>query len=190
TRHHARSPNIRVRTMNGSATYVLSAVIKAEAEFGLNFIGVDEPEIDFEPLVRDPYVLICRKDDALAQHENVKWSQLATRVLISGWKGSGNRLTLDLALATHLPRLCWSYEVKRLSTIPNLVEGGLGIAVVPRLLIQESGHPTLACIPLVDPIVVRTIGLIHKHGRALSSPARQLYDLIAAAHAPAHTLAA
>lgn len=36
----------------------------------------------------------------------------------------------------------------------------------------------LASIPLVEPTVTRTLGLIRKRGRALSPPAKRLYALI------------
>jgi DNA-binding transcriptional LysR family regulator len=189
-RYHAQSPNIRVRTMDAGATDVLSAVIQGEAEFGLTFIGMQEPEIEFEPIFREPYVLICRKDDPLADRAQIAWAELAGREFITGWRGSGNRLVLDLALGNLLPRQRWCYEVKRLATIPALVEAGLGIAAVPRLLISESAHPALVCVPLVDPTVMRTLGLIRKRGRPLSPPARQLYDMISEAQGEAQSLAA
>jgi DNA-binding transcriptional LysR family regulator len=186
-RYHARWPNIKVRTVDAGATEVLSAVVQGDAEFGLNFIGAQEPDIDFEPIVREPYVLMCRRDDPMAEKAEASWQELAGRDLIGGWKGSGNRLVLDLALASILPRPRWCYEVRRLSTIPALVEAGLGVAAVPRLLMTTCGHPTLACVPLVAPIVMRTLGLIRKRGRQLSPAARQLYDLIVQAHVQPET---
>ena len=94
-------------------------------------------------------------------------------------KNNGNRLVLDLALANLPARPHATYEVSRISTISGLVEAGLGVAAVPRLQMPESGHPTLACVPLVAPTVMRTLGLIHKRGHPLSPPAKQFYDLIA-----------
>jgi DNA-binding transcriptional LysR family regulator len=178
-RYQARCPNIRVRIVDGGATEVLSSVMRGEAEFGLNCIGEQEPEIEFEPILREPYILICLKDDPLARKPEVTWAELADREFIMACKGNGSRLVLDLALA-HLPaRPHATYEVSRILTISSLVEAGLGVAAVPRLQMPESGHPTLACIPLVAPTVMRTLGLIHKRGHPLSAPAKQLYDLIA-----------
>jgi DNA-binding transcriptional LysR family regulator len=59
-----------------------------------------------------------------------------------------------------------------------MVEAGLGIAVVPRLSMPMGKHPTLVSIPLVDPSVERTVGLIRRRGRELSPSARQLYQMI------------
>ena len=39
-------------------------------------------------------------------------------------------------------------------------------------------HPSLVSVPLVDPTVTRTVGLIHRVGRRLPPAAQQLYDQI------------
>jgi DNA-binding transcriptional LysR family regulator len=41
-------------------------------------------------------------------------------------------------------------------------------------------HPTLVSIPLVEPVVTRTVGLIRRRGRSLSPAAQELYDMILA----------
>jgi hypothetical protein len=46
-----------------------------------------------------------------------------------------------------------------------------------------DGHPTLVSVPLVNPAVSRTVGLIHRRGRSLSPAAQELYDqLLASKH--------
>ena len=46
-RFHARYPHIRVRMIDEAANATLSAVIRGEADFGLTFIGTQDPEIEF-----------------------------------------------------------------------------------------------------------------------------------------------
>ena len=173
--------------MDARASDVLYAVMHGEAEFGINFIGMHEPEIEFERLFDEPYIMICRRDDPLAERTQIEWADLKNRHLIGGWKGGANRLVIDLALAGVAPR--WACEVRRLETIPPLVDGGLGIAVIPRFLGPDIAHPTLVGIPLVEPVVVRTLGLLRKRGRSLSPAGRELYDLIGNARIQAHSLA-
>jgi DNA-binding transcriptional LysR family regulator len=64
--------------------------------------------------------------------------------------------------------------------VVSLVEAGLGIAAVPELAMPPGDHPTLVSIPLVEPAVTRTVGLIRRRGRTLSAAAQQLYDMILA----------
>ena len=52
-RYHERFPGIRVRIIDEAANTVLGAVVDGEADFGLNFIGTQEPDIDFEPLLEE-----------------------------------------------------------------------------------------------------------------------------------------
>jgi DNA-binding transcriptional LysR family regulator len=39
-------------------------------------------------------------------------------------------------------------------------------------------HPVLVSIPLAEPAVTRTIGLIRRRGRSLPPAAQQLYDML------------
>jgi DNA-binding transcriptional LysR family regulator len=46
----------------------------------------------------------------------------------------------------------------------------------------RTGHATLVSVPLVEPAIARTIGLIKRRGRALSAAAQRLYDFILQSH--------
>ncbi len=68
----------------------------------------------------------------------------------------------------------------RVSTLLGFVEQGLGIVAVPKLAMSGPDHPTLVSIPIVEPKVTRTLGLIRRRGRSLSPAAQELYSLVAA----------
>jgi len=42
----------------------------------------------------------------------------------------------------------------------------------------QKGHPTLVSIPITDPEVTRTVGLIRRRGRSLSPAAEHMYELL------------
>ncbi len=91
---------------------------------------------------------------------------------------SGNRALLDPALETHGLALRSFYEVQRSSTAVGLVAQGVGVAVVPRLAIQEGAYPNVRVVALVDPIVSRNLVLITRKTAHLSPAAQALYDMI------------
>ena len=95
-------------------------------------------------------------------------------------KASGNRFLLDTALSNSATRPRWFCEAQHVSTLVNLVEAGLGIAAVPRLAMPPKNNALLVSVPLVKPLVSRTVGLIRRVGRALPPAAQQLYDQILA----------
>jgi DNA-binding transcriptional LysR family regulator len=176
--YHERFPRIRVHIIDESANEVLSAVTHGEAELGLNMIGTDEPEIEFEPLFTEPFVAACRRDHPLARHKQVTWEELGRYDFMNVDKSSGNRLVMDLALAELRSRPQYTFETRHVSTLVGFVEAGLGVAAVPRLSMPLKGHPTLVSIPITNPEITRTVGLIRRRGRSLSPAAEHLYALL------------
>ena len=178
--YQKRFPRIRIRTIDESANAVLSAVAHGEAELGLDMTGSDEPTLEFEPLLTEPFVAACRRDHPLARERSVTWAQLASYDFMTVDKASGNRLVMDLALASKRDRPQPRLEARHVSTLVAFVEAGLGIAAVPRLSMPRKGHSALVSIPIVEPEVTRTVGLIKRRGRSLSPAAEHLYDLLRA----------
>ena len=176
--YHARFPRIRVRIIDESANAVLSAVAHGEAELGLDMTGNDEPTLEFEPLLSEPFVAACHREHALARQRSVTWAQLARYDFMTVDRASGNRLVMDLALAAKRDRPQPCFETRHVSTLVAFVEAGLGVAAVPRLSMPRKGHPALVSIPIVEPEVTRTVGLIKRRGRSLSPAAEHLYDML------------
>lgn len=176
-RYHERCPKVRVRVMDAAANEVLASVLRGEADFALNFIGSQEGELEFEPLVEERFVAACRRDHPLAGRRRVTWSELGAYDYISLARASGNRVLLDQALAGLPDRPQAIYEAQHVTTTLGLVEAGLGVAAVPAMAMPGPDHPVLASVPLVEPVVSRKVGLIRRRGRSLSPAAQQLYDL-------------
>lgn len=177
---HDRFPRIVVRIIDQGASDVLATVIRAEADFGINYVGTQEPNLEFEPVLKEPFVVACRPEHPLAQREEISWAELEPYDYLMVTKASGNRFLLDMALTDIPARPRWFCEAQHVSTLVGLVEAGLGVAAVPRLAMPPDGYPSLVSIPLVNPTVTRTVGLIRRRNRPLSPAAQQLYDQIAA----------
>ncbi len=178
-RYRERYPKVRVRVHDAGANEVLDAVARGEADFGLNFIGSQEPDIDFRPLLEERFVAACRRDHPLAKRRQVSWGELADHDFINVAKSSGNRLLLDQALAGVARRPESLYEAQHVTTLLGLVEAGLGVAAVPSMAMPGKDHPLLVSIALTQPVVTRRVGLIRRKGRTLSPAAQQLYDFFA-----------
>ncbi|MBU4609056.1 LysR family transcriptional regulator [Achromobacter sp. GG226] len=176
---HLRYPKVRVKIVDESANTVLHAVARGEVDFGLNFVGSQEADVDFEPLMEEQFVAACRRDHPLARKRTVRWSELAQYDYIAADKASGNRLLLDQALAGLPDQPRSLYETRHGTTMIGLVEAGLGVAVVPSMAMPAKDHPILASVPIVDPVVKRMVGLIRRKSTVLSPAAQALYDLCA-----------
>ena len=177
--YHTQFPNIRVKIQDAGANEVLASVARGEADFGLNFIGSAEADLEFQTVLEEPFVAACRRDHVLATRRSVSWSDLCDHDFMTVSKSSGNRLLMDLALAGLPRRPVCIHEAQHVMTLLGLVEAGLGVAAVPRLAMPGPDHPTLVSVPLKDPVITRRLGLIRRRGRSLSPAAQQLYNLFA-----------
>jgi DNA-binding transcriptional LysR family regulator len=175
---HRLYPRIKVRVLDASANEVNSAVALGEADFGVSFSGTLAAEVDFELLLQERYVVACRRDHPLAAREQVSWEEMYEYDYISLDKTSGNRMVLDQALLrspAKKPSIC---ETRHVTTMIGLVEAGLGVAAVPSIAMPAAGHPILVSVPLIEPEVLRNVGLIKRRGRTLTPAAIELEQLV------------
>ncbi len=156
---------------------MLDAVARSEADFGINFMGSQEPDIEFVPLLEERFVAACRRDHPLAKKRRATWADLAAHDFIAVSKSSGNRLLIDQALAGSVGAPESLYEAEHVR--PCSAWSRPGWAAAPSLAMPGKGHPLLVSVPLYEPVVTRRVGLIRRKGRTLSPAAQQLYELFA-----------
>ena len=173
-----RYPDNRIKILDHASSGVADAVLRREAEFGINIGGPPHPELISIPLLEDRFVLICRGDHPLAKRSSVSWRQIAIYPLIFAGELSGNRPLLDVAIGSHDVALQPHYEVQRSSTAMGLVAEGIAAAVVPSLAVQKGSYPRIKVIRLVDPVVSRTLVLVRRRTAQLSPAAQALFDMI------------
>jgi DNA-binding transcriptional LysR family regulator len=171
-------PHIRFRILDLPATEGLQAVARGEVEFGVNIMGSSDPDLIFDRLAEDPFVLAARKEHPLAARSSLTWADLAPYDLITVHRSSANRILLDSVLARSNLTLRWTYEVTHLSTSLGLVEAGLGISVLPRMSTPQDDHPFLITRPIRDPEISRTIGVVRRRGGTLSPAADRFMNML------------
>ena len=174
-----RYPDNRIKILDHASSGVADAVLRREAEFGINIRGPLHPELASIPLLEDRFVLICRDDHPLAKRGSVPWRQIAMYPLIFAGELSGNRPLLDVAIGSRDVALQPHYEVQRSSTAMGLVAEGIAAAVVPSLAVQKGTYPRIKAIRLVDPVVSRSLVLVRRKTAHLSPAAQALFDMIA-----------
>jgi len=170
-------PEVQVHVIDENARQVLDAVLRGDADFGVSFTGSQESALRFEALLRERYVLAMPRRHAWARRTGVAWSELAGQRLVSVSHQSGNRLFLDQVMA-ELPAqpVAW-YECNHVAGALALVEAGLGLAAIPQLALPPD-HAQVCGVPLTEPDVWRTLGLLQRRDRLLSPTAHALRQCI------------
>lgn len=177
-RFNAALPGIRIRVADEGAHEVLNLVARGDADFGVNFLGAGHAGIDFEPIIREQFVMACRPGHPLAARATVSWADINRYPYMTVAKSSGNRKVLDEAMAPVEQRPQSYIEVRHVSTLLELVAAGLGIAVVPQL--SMPAREGLCAIPLDGEGIERTLGVIRRTGRVFAPAAQHLYEEIKA----------
>ncbi len=170
-------PRVLVRIIEEGADEVLASVKHGEADIAINYIGMQDPDVSFTPLLKEPYVLACPVGHALAKRRSIQWAELAQYPLARVSHASRNRLFIDQALAELPPLPRPIIEVRHVSTLIGLVESGLGLAVVPQLTVPQ-GPGRLVGVRLENPAVSRTLALVQRQGRSLSPAAQAFAEML------------
>ena len=178
-RFNALHPGVAFRILDESANDGLESVARGESDFGVNFVGASQGDLEFTPLFEDDFVIAVPPAHPFARRTSVRWRDLEGRPLVGVSRSSGNRMLIDAALATEQVRLEWAYEVNHVMTSLGLAAAGLGIAVLPRLAAPPE-TTSLVARPLVDPRITRVIGVVERRGARLSPVARRFRDLLVA----------
>lgn len=139
------------------------------------------PKLELSGLeVRDiatvPFVALLPAEHALARQSAVRLEELAGERFVDMPAGFGNRKMVDRAFDTiGMPRRI-QIEVPELTTIPEYVGVGLGVAVVPDLELVEA--PDVAKVPIKGSELAWTLSVVTAAGRRPSRAVTALLDLI------------
>lgn len=172
-------PDLSVYVRDNSASQIADMVQKGEAEFGITIVSSHRWDLDSKPLLREPYVLLCPKSHPLAARHQVSWTDFEGVPLVRISAQAANRMIIDDALGSRREFMTWRYEVQHVATAASMVIAGVALTVVPRLAIDVAGSPSLAAVPIANPSVARTVGVVTKRGIPLSEPGELLLKLVA-----------
>ncbi len=172
-------PQVAVTVQDNVAMQVLSAVQAGDADFGLTIQPAELPDsMQFEPLHKDPFYFVCPKTHRFAKKRQVTWKALQDEHLISLSTSSCTHHLLSEELARQEVSVAHCTLVYHLSTVHGMLEAGFGVAVLPKIALPVAGHPTLLSIPLVEPVLYRTIGVYRRRDRALSPAATAFLEVV------------
>ncbi|MFM0476325.1 LysR family transcriptional regulator [Paraburkholderia strydomiana] len=177
-RYADKYPQVGVQIFDGNHDFVLGQVRAGLAEFGISLDPGDDEDLIFEPLLADRYVLAMHREHEWASRESVCLRDLCNARLVIGGRDSGNRLVLELLLGHESISLRWFYEVEHISCVVALVDAGLGCAIVPSLAVSAHFAPNIRTVPIADPEVQRSIGIVKHRQVSMSSIAADLCELL------------
>ena len=155
-------PKVDLQMFNGDYHDIEQWLLNRDVEVG--FVTLPAPEhVLTVPIAEDPLVAILPRGHRLAQLDRIPLKELETEPFISLLQSSAHDIHRALDSAGITPNI--KYTTKDDYAILAMVEQGLGISIVPQLLL-EGNRRDLVVRPL-EPNASRTIALAVPEGENL-----------------------
>lgn len=174
-------PDVDFHLRGLSAGPLLDALDEGSADVGVSVRPPVNTLFEYDHLLEDDFVLVCRQDSPLARQAQASWRAFQDHPVIAPSSSSSIRPMADAAFLRLGLTIRPAFECDgELSTCGALIAQGLGIMPVPRLALCLMDLSRLAAVPLKKPILRRQIGIIVKAERSLSQAALHFVDHLAA----------
>lgn len=171
-------PDMRVEFHDLTNDALLLELENGSVDFGIGATDSTVPEsIAVYPLLEDPFVVVIRRDDALAEGRNIPWRQLAKRDIALFSKGNVSRLVTSMN-ETHRLNLQVNYRVDFQETLYGLVRSRLALAILPELYTATLNDNELTIIHLQQPTLSRTVAMMRKPVPLRSEKTEQCFQFL------------
>lgn len=168
-------PDIKIMLRDRPQQWVLQSVRNAEVDFGIVVGPLQSPDFACEPILDEPFLLLCRRDDSLASAPQINWSLLNGRTMVLQDYASGSRWLIDEALREQQVQAEIVQEIGHPATLYPMVEAGIGISILPALALPlPEGRPLM--VRRIFPEINRTLMLIRRKNRSLSPAAEAIWQ--------------
>lgn len=161
--------------------FALKAVARVSAqEFDLAVVPYTEPgeEFTFEPLFVDEFLLVVPRNHPLAQAKEVDFGDISRYPLLSRPVGSVIREMIAHEFARRGLRFAPAFEATSFFTQLGMVEAGLGLSLLPKLITPRLNLNAVAIVRIGGSGILRQIGLMTKRQRNLPPSASAFAQLL------------
>ncbi|MGD9425495.1 LysR family transcriptional regulator [Pantoea sp. NSTU24] len=173
SQHHF--PDIKVILHDRAQHWVLQSVRNAEVDFGIVIGPLSDTDFDSIAILDEPFLLLCREDDPLAQVERARWSMLEGRTMVLQDYASGSRVLIDAAMRKQNVNAEVVQEIGHPATLFPMVEVGIGISILPALALPLPADRALK-VRRIYPEINRSLTLIKRKNRSLTPAAEAIWQ--------------
>ncbi|MCC6775997.1 MAG: LysR family transcriptional regulator [Hyphomicrobiales bacterium] len=171
-----RHPLVKVQILDVIGQTMARQILDRDVDIGIGPSPERNDDLEFLPVLRDPLVAVFPEKHELAGKRGVRLDELAKLKLLTLATGTTVRSDLDQAFERQGLSLRPVFEVFQQYTLGGMVEAGLGIALLPAMSLSMLRTPRLRAVPIVDPEIVREVGLIQRRDQNHPPSVRAFLD--------------
>lgn len=174
-----RYPQVKFQLKQGLYRYLINAVIKGEIDMALlGPLPRKEKKVKGEVLFLEKMVALLPTKHPLANATTLKINQLRYESFVLFPDG----FILHEIVVNACKELGFepnvSFEGEDIDAIKGLVSAGLGITVIPEITLIDNIPSSTVKIPIVEPEVTRTVGVIIPSERELLPTEKLFYEFL------------
>ncbi|MBV9210854.1 MAG: LysR family transcriptional regulator, partial [Acidobacteria bacterium] len=172
-------PSAKIDLEYSRTTRIVRDVQSGAVELGVIAYPEKRRGLNVIPLAGDRLVLICPPRHPLATRKKLKATDLKGQDFVLFERDIPTRRAIDRILKAHGVAVHRVAEFDNIETIKRAVEVGFGLAIVPRpSVIDEQRSGQLSVVQLAEAEWTRSVGIIHRSDRTLSTVARKFIELL------------
>lgn len=172
-------PTVNVHVEYRRANQVAEDVLGNVVDLGLIAFPARDAKLEIIPIKKEPMVLICHPQHALAKHKSLKTKALNGAKFIGFEADIPTRKAVDRVFKDVGVNVDYVMQFDNVETVKRAVEIDSGVAIVPEATIrQEVGNQTLVAVELEDGDFTRPLAIIYKKTRVLSPAMKKFVALL------------
>jgi DNA-binding transcriptional LysR family regulator len=161
TPFRARHPNVSFTIVSRTSISILTQIENLDVDVGVTYLD-NEPlgRVKSFPLYQENYLLLTGKDGPLAKKAKATWKEAAKLPLCLLSSDMQNRRIIDRLLAQTGEPAPPSLESDSATALVAHVRAGAWSTIVPRQFAGMFDLTNVKAIPLTEPDVSQTVGLV------------------------------
>jgi DNA-binding transcriptional LysR family regulator len=173
-RFHAEQPEVVLRLREGSAESIEERLASGELDLGLLNLPVRRLDLSAQKLWQEDYLLAVPAGHRLAASDRpIALGEAATEALVVV-DGAASTAALLAACEERGVRPRIVVEADNLEAVRRMVERGVGVALLPRIMAEAAVSDRLRTVEVARGGARRQIALVHRGEAYLTSAARAL----------------
>ncbi|MGB1237953.1 MAG: LysR family transcriptional regulator [Pseudomonadales bacterium] len=166
--------SLHISFYDDNSDAVLQMVENQQVDFAISHLVDQERHSDkrFIPIWRDQIGVVCPREHPLAQAKSLEWQALEPYKMIAN---GTSRLLRDSAAEVLVEHS--QFYISNMISLIAMLQAGLGITTLPWYAFPQDSTK-LVFVPLKQPHIERSIGIVMLNNKSLTPPAQALVDFI------------
>jgi len=166
-----RWPDVAIVVRDDFGRLTVERVSSGEVDLALVPYDEDNRSLDFVPLLRDDFYLVAPLQHSLAQRSEVAFAEIEGYPLLCMPRDAAVWETVARAFEADGLTFRPAFQAHSLFTLLGLVEAGVGLTLLPRIILPRVNLSAVAVVRISGKSLYRTIGIVTAHGRMLGPAA-------------------